>query len=267
MEIIAKVSKGSKMDQIYIPRNRMGMAVGSYVVIRPAGEIERKEKSGRLYYYDVKELEPIKLEIVNRIFSVVERSVDELENIIITGSFLDEGYGFNDIDVLVVGNSEFNERELGKEIERETGMKTHFLSVSNSELANGLESDPFYQVMLSRCITKKRFVYKIGRKINYKILDLHLLHSKTLIEGFDVLNGIEKYKFTRNMIAIYLFVKGRKVGRKEVDKEIKKIFGTDPLNIKNDTLDKKNFLERYKGIYNRMFDLIMKGIKDGTKQK
>ena len=34
MEIIAKISKGSKMDQIYIPRNRESFPAGSFVIIK-----------------------------------------------------------------------------------------------------------------------------------------------------------------------------------------------------------------------------------------
>ena len=35
VELIGKVSKGSKMDQIYIPKNREAIPVGSYVVVKP----------------------------------------------------------------------------------------------------------------------------------------------------------------------------------------------------------------------------------------
>jgi len=34
MELIAKISKGSKMDQVYIPKNRIGFSAGSYVMMR-----------------------------------------------------------------------------------------------------------------------------------------------------------------------------------------------------------------------------------------
>ena len=35
MEIIAKISRGSKMDQVYIPKNRGGFSIGSYVILKP----------------------------------------------------------------------------------------------------------------------------------------------------------------------------------------------------------------------------------------
>ena len=38
MEIIAKISKGSNMDQIYIPKIRYGLNVGEYVIVRPLKE-------------------------------------------------------------------------------------------------------------------------------------------------------------------------------------------------------------------------------------
>ena len=35
MEIIAKISKGSNMDQVYLPKNRIGFDIGNYVLIKP----------------------------------------------------------------------------------------------------------------------------------------------------------------------------------------------------------------------------------------
>ena len=35
MEIIGKISKGTNMDQIYISKQRDGMPIGEYVLIKP----------------------------------------------------------------------------------------------------------------------------------------------------------------------------------------------------------------------------------------
>ena len=51
--------------------------------------------------YLSKVIEPIKLEIIKRIFNIIEDLTDN-ENIIITGSFLDKGFHFNDIDVVII---------------------------------------------------------------------------------------------------------------------------------------------------------------------
>ena len=121
-------------------------------------------------------------------------------------------------------------------------------------------------MMLSKCIAKKRFIFKIDYKMDYKILDLHLLKSKLLINNFDYLNGIEKYYLTRNMIAIFLYIKHKKINKEIVDKEIEKLFNIkDIQEIKQNILDKNEFLRLYKKIYNNAFNKIMENIKHGTK--
>ena len=47
MEIISRVSKGSKMDQIYIPKNRAGLTIGEYVVITPLSREIKKQENGK----------------------------------------------------------------------------------------------------------------------------------------------------------------------------------------------------------------------------
>ncbi|MBS3166430.1 hypothetical protein J4444_04875, partial [Candidatus Woesearchaeota archaeon] len=108
--------------------------------------------------------------------------------------------------------------------------------------------------------------YNIKRKINYKLLDLHLLKSKTLIDSFDLLNGNEKYYLTRNMMAIDLFIKGKKIDINIVDKEISKVFNLGKIDdLKNNIINRNDFLTVYISFYNTLFKIILKGIKDVAK--
>ena len=52
VELVSRVSKGSKMDQVYIPKNRADFAIGSYVVIKPleTAQIAPKEEIKPLFY-------------------------------------------------------------------------------------------------------------------------------------------------------------------------------------------------------------------------
>jgi len=139
--------------------------------------------------------------------------------------------------------------------------------LDDKALIKGLETDPIYQMMLSRCIAKKRFIYKTKNKINYKLLDLHLLKSKSLIDNFGLLNGEEKYYLTRNMVAISLFLQNKKIDKEKVDKEIIRIFDLRDINdIKQNILDKNNFLKNYKNVYKKTFDMVMESI-NGPKQE
>ena len=247
VELIGKVSKGSKMDQIYIPKNRNAMSVGSYVVVKP---LTTEKQEIKPYFYNVT-IAPIKVEIIKNIMQIIDKNTDN-ENIIITGSFLEKGFQFNDIDILVIGG---NIKE--KILEEYLGIKVHLISITNNALIKGLETDPLYNLMLSRCVSKKRIIYNIKRKINYKLLDLHLLKSK--INNFGSLKGKEKYEIIRNLIAIRRFVAKKIVNKQEVDSEINKLFGLE--EIRENLINKEDFTKKYKNIYRETERLILEGIK------
>jgi len=266
MEMISKVSRGSKMDQIYIPKNRGGFGVGSYVVIRPlqSEEVKVKDKEN-FYFYGINNISPIKIRIISEVIKIIERDIEYYDNLIFTGSFLDEGFRFNDVDIIIVSGQRVKLDRIKSMIFERIGVIADILVMSNKELVRGLETDPLYQMMLSKCVAKKRFVYKTNRKINYKLLDLHLLKSKVLIDNFDFLKGDEKYDLVRNMIAILLFLEGKKISRKVVDDKIRNSFFLKEVNeIKQNIINKKKFLKRFKEIYNKTFNKILKGIEEGS---
>ena len=251
------------MDQVYISKNRSGLSIGSYVVITP---LETEKVIEKPYFYNIKYIEPIKLEIINKIMKIIDKIADN-ENIIITGSFLDKGFNFNDIDIILVGENKLNIKNIERVIENKIGIKIHFILLNNRALIKGLSTDPLYQMMLSKCISKKRFVYRVKHKIDYKILDLHLLKSKMLIDNFDILNGSEKYYLLRNMIAISLYLQNNKINKELVDNEIEQNFKGSIKEIRENMLDKNKFLKKYKTIYKKIFNKIMKSAKNGSKQK
>lgn len=269
MEIIAKVSKGSRMDQIYIPQKREGFSTGSYVIIKPLDvvlEKGTKKITEKPYFYNIKKIEPIKIEIVNKIIKSINETSNS-KNVIITGSFLNEGFNFKDVDILIIDEDKINIEQIKKNIEKNTGIKTHIIMLSNKTLIKGLSTGPLYQMMLSRYISKKRLVYKIKRKINCKVLDLHLLKSKILIDNFDILNGNEKYYLTRNMVAILLFLENKKISNENVDKKIGGLFNIKIGELKQNILEKDRFLKKYKALYSKIFNRMMQDIKNGSKQK
>jgi len=264
MVIIGRVSKGSRMDQVYIPKNRSELSIGSLVILKP---LEEKKGIVKPYLYNIKVIEPIKLEIIKRIFNIIEDLTDN-ENIIITGSFLDKGFHFNDIDVVIIIDKKINETYIKKSIENTLQIKIHLITLNNKEFKVGLETEPLYIMMLSRCISKKRFIYKLKNKFYYRRLDLNLLTSNQLTYGFDFLSGNEKYYLIRNMIAILMFIQNKKLTKESVDGEIKKVFNIEIKAIKDNLVeDKKEFLKKCNFIYKKTFNKIMEGVKNSTKQE
>lgn len=263
-EMIGRISKGSKMDQIYLPKNRARFCTGEYVLILPLkSKIEETKQKPKLYFYNVKNLEPIKIRIIEDILNLTDKKINP-ENIVITGSFLEKGFGFNDIDILLIDEEKISLYKIKEEIEGLTGIKTHIINLNSKTLSVGLSSDPLYSLMLSKCVSKNRLIFKIKRKINYKLLDLNLLKSKTLIDNFETLNGNKKYYLTLNMVSIFLFIQGKKLSKEIVNKEIEKIFNINIKELK-ENLIKQDFLKKYKEIFNKTFSLILDNIKKKNK--
>ena len=252
------------MDQIYIPKKRIDFTVGSYVAIRPLETVKEEIKP---FFYNIKHLEPIKIKIIEEIFKNLSELI-KFDNIIITGSFLEEGFRFNDIDVILVNEEKIDTKQLVDLLESRMGPKFHLILISNKALIKGLSTDPLYMLMLSKCVTKTRFVYRAKPKINYKLLDLHLLKSKLLTDNFDFLTGDEKYEMTRNLAAINQFISKKEVTKDKVDLAINNFFGKKTVQkLKNNLLLTKDFLKKYKKVYNNTQNRILKGIKDEPKQK
>lgn len=266
MEIISKISKGSVMDQVYIPKNRQGFPIGSYVVIKPLETEKPIESAKKPYFYNVKMLEPVKLGIIHEIFKVLDKAIGNYDNIIITGSFLEKGFSFNDIDILIIKKGYISADRIADILRNSIGINAHLIFLDANALLKGLSMDPLYQMMLSKCVSKKRFLYKIKHNIDYKILDIHLLKSKGLIDNFDELKGSDKYYMTRNMIAIMLYLKSRRINKEHVDSTIRKVFKLKDINeIRQNMLNKGNYLKTYKSIYSKIFNNLMEQIKHGSK--
>lgn len=264
VEYVAKISKGSRMDQIYIPKQRHGFPVGSYVVLKPIQHVAEKHEGSRKYFYNVKNLEPLKVYALEKIFTIIDCGSDTCKNIIITGSFLEKGFQFNDLDILLISEEKEDTTSIKKQIAEELGMNAQILTLTQKELLKGVSTDPLYKMMLSRCVAKKRLIEQGKKTKNYKLLDLHLLKSKTMIDNFDLLDGNEKWYLTRNMIAILLFLENKKVNPKNVEEEVRKALGVTNDNIKKNMIEKKEFLRKYKFTYQKTVNIILEGIEHST---
>lgn len=261
MEIIAKVSKGSKMDQIYLPKNRFGLNSGSYVLIK---EVIQKDEE-RLIFHNIKKIEKIKVIIIKELFNILNKY--NFDNIIITGSFLDSGFNFNDMDIILIKSENINTNKIKNEINENLGINPHLILIDNGSLLKGIATDPLFQTMLSKYISRKRFIYNVKPEFRYKLLDLHLLKSNLLMENFDILKLDEKLDLLRNLISINLFItKKQIISKEEVYNKIKKLFGDNIIeDLQNNLVDKEKFIKKYKQIYNKTFNKILEGIRNESK--
>jgi hypothetical protein len=263
MEIVSRISKGSKMDQIYIPKNRAGLNIGDYVLIKLISSEEHRQvkKNGKNlrkpFLYGINKIEPIKMEIIDRIFGILDEF--QFENVIITGSFLQKGFNFNDMDLMLISREEnFTKKEMiESRIINLIGIKSHLIILSKKILISGLETDPIYESMISRCVSRERIVFNYKRQILPKLLDLQLLKSKDLIGNFQEYNGKEKEYFVKNLVSISLFIEGKKITQEEVTRKTKVELKTTPEDIR-ENIAGKEFERNYEKLYKETFNKILK---------
>ena len=93
------------------------------------------------------------------------------------------------------------------------------------------------------------------------------MKSKILINNFDLLNGNEKYYYLRNMFAISFFFENKKINKNSFKKEIKRIFNLDINKIRQNLINKEDFVKKYRLMYNKIYEKVLGGIKDGSKPK
>ena len=160
----------------------------------------------------------------------------------------------NDIDVILIDNKKIDVRKMERHLDKILGLNFHIIALNYSILIKGLETDPLYQAMLGRYVAKKRLILKYKNKINYKLLDLHLLKSKPLIKNFDYLAGKQKYDMARNLIAIFLFLNNKKISNEIINYNIKNLLKENPIKIKenaviNKTIFLKNCIMEYLKLY------------------
>ena len=251
------------MDQIYIPKQRaMGFEVGTAVLIEPA--LQKVSGKPKLNYYHVERLAPIKIAVIERIFEYFEQ-VANVDNVLVAGSFLEPGFEFQDIDIVVLTEKSVNNTAMKAHFKATLGIDIHLIILPLKELLRGIASDPLFQMLLSRFIAKKRLVVLKSRLIKYKLLDLQLLESKALIDGFDFLNGREKYKLTRNAVAIACFLDNKPLNSCFIDKEIERHFGeASVISIKENNISPE-FLLNYKLFHKKLFKRILEGVKNEPK--
>ena len=263
MEILSRISKGSKMDQIYIPKNRVGFNVGDYVIVKliSSEEQEQIKKQGKSlrkpFLYGINRIESIKMEIIVRIFNILAKF--QFENVVITGSFLENGFNFNDIDLVLISEKKNSVKKemIESQIVNSIGIKPHLILLSKKILISGLETDPIYENMISRCISRERIVFNYRRQIFPEILDLQLLKSKNLIGNFQKYNGREKEYLVKNLVSISLFLEGKKINQEEIVKKINVKLKVQPEDIK-ENITGKEFEMNYKKLYKETFNKILK---------
>lgn len=262
--LIKKISKGSRFNQIYLQKNEgFGFEPGKSVIITPLDDIIAKEPE--IFEYNVK-LGSLKREIVKLVFKIVD-SCGHYDNIIVTGSFLDEGFDFKDIDIIIINPVNLEKDRLKNSIEQNTGIYPHIILIDSESFNKGIKRDPLFRLMTDRYVSIKRAIIRKDREINYRLMDIYLLKNKNLIEGYDLFSINQRKKLLRDFISIKLFSENKEVTIKNIEKEINRLFGRDiieSLFYYGNNEEKYKFIAKLKKEFNKLEKHLLKNASKQT---
>ena len=256
--IVKKISKGSRFNQIYLQKNEgVGFEPGKSVVVRPLETVLVKEPL--IVEYNVK-LESLKKEIVRIVFKLVNNEGD-YDNVLITGSFLERGFHFEDIVIVILNPRNVNRERLNDAIKQSTDIEPHLILMDAESFNRGIKRDPLFRLMIDRYVSAKRAIFRKDREVNYKLLDMYLVRNKNLVEGYDLFSIKQRKKLLRDFISIKLFVENKDVTIKNIEKETKRLFGKELIeNILyyGNNEEKHQFIAKLKKEFKKLEYWILK---------
>ncbi|HLC96622.1 MAG TPA: hypothetical protein VJH97_04830 [Candidatus Nanoarchaeia archaeon] len=254
--LIRKISKGSRFNQIYLQKDEMGFEPGTAVLLQPV--LETMSREIEPFQYNVA-VDKIKKEVIKKIFKIID-SAGASKNILITGSFLEKGFTFEDIDIIVIDPLITDKKTLKDQIRETLGVTPHLIFIDLQILLKGIKQDPLFSLMVDRFVCKERIIFRKDKSINYKLLDVYLLKNKNLIEAFDLFTIKQRKKVIRDFVSIKLFSEDKELTAKSVEKETDRLFGKDlidKLAAYAGEESKRRFLARFKKEYRELENKLL----------
>ena len=249
------VSKGSRFNQVYVPKAMSGLiGVGDLV------EVRLLEKHKEIYYSKKQpRLNRFKEGMVNEIFGFLNKKA-AYSCIFVVGSFLTKVYGFNDIDLVILDDKEINAKRLEDALTKEFNQKFHILAYKKEELEKVLSYDPMIASMFSSYVSDRLIELKYGHKIDKKHILFLLMMPEDLLKI--KLSPKAFYDSTRRLVTIEHFLEKKSLLITNIDKEIEQLLGKDLyIAVKSNQLINDNEVEIIRGIIKEKVDRIKEWVK------
>ena len=259
IKFVKTVSKGSKFNQIYVPKNMENLIEAGDEV-----EIRLIKKHIKLYYSNgLKNLSVFKESLIRGIFSFLNGNFD-INAIFIVGSFLTEKISYNDIDIVIITsekNENLEESVYNKLIEK-FDLKFHILAIKEKRFWRLSGICPLTRAMFSNFICNKPIKIpdkKFADKNHIKFL-LMMPHDLLEIK----LNSRSFFDSVRRLITIERFLKDRSLDIATINEEIKKLVKEQLYKrIKNNDDIEENSFNFLRKIIRTKLKIIEDLIKNG----
>jgi len=253
-KFIHKISKGSRFNQIYIPKEMNGVfEIGDVVEIKL---LSKKE----IFYYskNLKKLSNYKEKLVKEIFSFLS-DFSDIKHIFIIGSFLTNKIDYNDVDILLISNKNIEIEVYNKLIDK-FNIKFHIISISEERFEYLQYSCPLTRSMLSYFVSNKEFNLPEEIKVDKNHIRYLLMTPEDLLK----VNPESRtyYDSIRRLITIENFLENKPVDILEISNQLIKVLGeTLFFLIKGNEIIEKEQIEFLRGIIKRKLDLIKNRLK------
>ena len=255
------VSKGSRFNQIYIPKEfEEGFDVGDKV------EVRLIEKSRKLYYSkNIERLSKFKEEIIKEIFKAVEKF--SVSQVFVFGSFLTKKLDYNDIDILVIADKRDKKLEgvIFNELSENINFKFHVLLIDSKRFSDLLEICPLTRSMMHYYVSNKGFEWLSRIRVDRDHLRFLMMMPEDLLR-IRVESRIY-YDSLRRLGSIEMFLKGREIDPLKIDEGVRKLVGESIYDLinKNGVLS-KDLERKLRKLIKSSLLYIQRILKDGEKR-
>ena len=173
-KFVHKVSRGSRFNKIYIPREMSGIFEAGTLV-----EVRLIKPKDSLFYSRVIKLGEFKEKIVKETLLFLSKQ-KEIKQASVIGSFLTKQIDYNDIDVLIV-SEKINDKELYTRLAYKFGMRFHVLVIPEKRFIELSEICPLTRSMLYYSVSNKKIVMP-KKRIDKKHVNFLLMMPQDLLE-------------------------------------------------------------------------------------
>jgi len=251
MEFVHKVSKGSRFNQIYVPKEmELVFEVGDLV------EVKLLKKSMSLFLTGEVELSEFKENLIRDVFSFLGK-FKEVKCAFFFGSFLTKKIEYNDIDLLIVTEKKSFDKIVYKEIIDKFNLKFHVISIPEEKFLELGEICPLTRSMLSQSVSNKKF--KIPKKrIDKEHIEFLLMMPEDLMKIKT--NSRVFYDNIRRLMVIERFLDYKEESQEDAEKEMTKSLGRISEKIKNNKEISEKEVEDIRKVIKNKLNRIRKKI-------
>jgi len=247
-----KVSKGSRFNQVYIPKDMEDkIEVGDLV------EVRLIKKHIEVYYHNVNKLSEFKKYLIKNIFSELSK-INKVKEVFLVGSFLHDTI-YNDIDLVIALENKELIKNIEKGLTKKFNQKFHVLGISIEKLRKLVKVDPITRAMFDSYVSNKEIIFDKDRTIDKNHINFLLMMPEDLLDI--ELSSKVFYDNIRRLVTIELFLQYDKLENKIIVDKVRKLLGDDLFKeIKNNLEINKDELGKIRKIIKKKIKWVKKMI-------